>query len=582
MSTILVIDDNASVREFLATVLEYDGHHVIEAGDGAEGLAKTRAERPDLVIADLLMPKIDGFEFVRQLRADPVVAQTNVIFHTAAYHEHEARDLARECGVTNILTKPAELQVVLKTVNEALGRTPSLPPGPTTDAFDREHLRLLTDKLSQKVTELEAVSLRLEAIIELSRELAAEPRPERLLEHACQAAREILGASHGAVAILDEKGQVVYQYRVNGGQIETAADMNPLSSHEGIISALLTERRPLRQCNPSGDPRVLGFPADHPPAYSFLGAPIVSSSRLYGWLGVQNKCGASEFSEEDERVATALAAQVAVAYENVLRYDAIQRHAAELEQRVEERTTELQRSNAELEQFAYVASHDLQEPLRKVVGYTQLLGKRYRGKLDADADEFIAYAVDAAGRMQQLIQDLLTYSRVGSQGKELALVDCEVILAQALRNLQVIIQENWASITHDPLPTVTADAGQFVQLFQNLIGNAIKFHGDQPPHVHVKVVRQDHDWVFSVRDNGIGIDPQYAERIFLMFQRLHSRSAYPGTGIGLAVCQKIVQRHGGRIWVESRPGEGATFTFAIPESTHAAPETPSAAGERHS
>jgi light-regulated signal transduction histidine kinase (bacteriophytochrome) len=271
-----------------------------------------------------------------------------------------------------------------------------------------------------------------------------------------------------------------------------------------------------------------------------------------------------------------------VAYENVLRYDAIQRHAAELEQRVEERTTELQRSNAELEQFAYVASHDLQEPLRKVVGYTQLLGKRYVGKLDADADEFITYAVDAARRMQQLIQDLLTYSRVGRQGKELALVDCEVILAQALRNLQVLIQENGALITHDPLPMVTADAGQFVQLFQNLIGNAIKFHGDQPPHVHVAVARQDHDWIFSVRDNGIGIDPQYAERIFLMFQRLHSRSAYPGTGIGLAVCQKIVQRHGGRIWVESQLGEGATFAFAIPESTHAAPETPSTAGERHS
>jgi signal transduction histidine kinase/DNA-binding response OmpR family regulator len=582
MSTILVIDDNASNREFLATVLEYDGHRVISACDGAEGLAKTRAERPELVIADLLMPKMDGFEFVRQLRADPIIAQTNVIFHTAAYYEHEARDLARECGVTNILTKPSELQVVLKTVNEALGRTPSLPPGPTTDAFAREHLRLLTDKLSQKVTELEAVSLRLEAIIELSRELAAEPRPDRLLEHACHAAQEILGAAYGAVAILDEEGQVLYQYRVNGGQIETVADLRPLSPHDGIISTLLTERRPLRQCNPSGDPRVLGFTANHPPAYSFLGAPIVSSSRLYGWLGVQNKCGANEFSEEDERVATALAAQVAVAYENVLRYDAIQRHAAELEQRVEERTTELQRSNAELEQFAYVASHDLQEPLRKVVGYTQLLGKRYVGKLDADADEFITYAVDAARRMQQLIQDLLTYSRVGRQGKELALVDCEVILAQALRNLQVLIQENGALITHDPLPRVTADAGQFVQLFQNLIGNAIKFHGDQPPHVHVGVARQDHDWVFSVRDNGIGIDPQYAERIFLMFQRLHSRSAYPGTGIGLAVCQKIVQRHGGRIWVESQLGEGATFAFAIPESTHAAPETPSTAGERHS
>jgi light-regulated signal transduction histidine kinase (bacteriophytochrome) len=235
-----------------------------------------------------------------------------------------------------------------------------------------------------------------------------------------------------------------------------------------------------------------------------------------------------------------------------------------LEQRVQERTAELQRSNAELEQFAYVASHDLQEPLRKVVGYTQLLGKRYRGQLDANADEFIGYAVDAASRMQLLIQDLLTYSRVGRLQKDLAPVDCETVLTQILRTLQPLIEESNALVTHDPLPTLTADAGQFAQLFQNLIANAIKFHAEQAPQVHVTARRDDHEWVFSVRDNGIGIEPQYAERIFRMFQRLHSREAYPGTGIGLAICQKIVQRHGGHIWVKSQPGQGATFAFTIP------------------
>ena len=574
MSSILVIDDSATIRQYLATVLEYDGHRVLEACDGAEGLAKTHSERPELVIADLLMPIVDGFEFVRQLRADPVVAQTRVIFHTAAYDEHEVRTLARDCGVTTILPKPSEPQMVRKTIGEILGRTALLPPGPATDEFDHQHLRLLTDKLSQKVTELETVSLRLETIIELSHELAAEYHPERLLEHVCHAVRDILGAGYGVVAILDDQDELLHHYRV-GDQGNPAAQMHPPSRHHGLISTLLATRRPLRHSNPGGDPEVLGFTGDHSPIYSFLGAPIVSPIRLYGWLAVHNKCGANEFSAGDERLATALAAQVAVAYENALRYEAIQRHTSDLEQRVQERTTELQRSNAELEQFAYVASHDLQEPLRKVVGYTQLLAKRYQGKLDADADEFITYAVDGAKRMQQLIQDLLTYSRVGRLAEGLAPVNSEATLEQALHNLQATIEETSSIVTHDPLPTVVGDAGQFVQLMQNLIGNAIKFHGDQQPRVHVGVVCTDQEWVFSVRDNGIGIDPQYSDRIFRMFQRLHSQSAYAGTGIGLAICQKIVQHHGGRIWVESHPGQGAIFFWTIPKASHAALQEPS-------
>jgi light-regulated signal transduction histidine kinase (bacteriophytochrome) len=243
-----------------------------------------------------------------------------------------------------------------------------------------------------------------------------------------------------------------------------------------------------------------------------------------------------------------------------------QRAEAHLRRKIEE----LNVSNEELRQFAYVASHDLQEPLRMVTSYTQLLSKRYKGKLDSDADEFIAFAVDGANRMQRLIQDLLAYSRAGTKAMELLDASSEKALQHALINLRGAIADSGALVTHDPLPAVLADERQLSQLFQNLVGNAIKYQSSGVPRVHISAAKDGaKKWSFSVQDNGMGIDPQYFERIFGMFQRLHKRDEFAGTGIGLAICRKIVERHGGSISVESQPGQGSTFRFALAAGSQA-------------
>jgi len=234
------------------------------------------------------------------------------------------------------------------------------------------------------------------------------------------------------------------------------------------------------------------------------------------------------------------------------------------EEKLKQTMSELKRSNAELEQFAYIASHDLQEPLRMVASYVQLLGRKYKGKLDADADEFISYAIGGVTRMKDLTNALLEYSRVDSKKKAFKQTNCEDVLNQVLSNLKMAVEESDALVTHEPLPTVYSDASQFNQLFQNLIGNAIKFRGNEPPRINIVAKRKANEWLFSVSDNGIGIDPQYYDRIFEIFQRLHAREKYQGTGIGLTICKKIVARHGGRIWAESEHGKGSTFYFTIP------------------
>jgi signal transduction histidine kinase len=296
---------------------------------------------------------------------------------------------------------------------------------------------------------------------------------------------------------------------------------------------------------------------------TWLLVPIESPDRFWGLLIVALK-ERSLFIDDDLSLLQLLARECALVLENHRLVDELQSYSGQLERRVEERTAALARSNEELRRYAYVASHDLQEPLRTVTSYLQLIEQRFPEKLDDEGREFIAFAVDGAKRMKNLINDLLMYSRVDSRARKFTKVNVQDVVDKTRKLLDVAVTESDATITHDPLPQIVADEELLLQLFQNLIGNAIKYRREEKPHIHIGAEQKDQQWTFSVRDNGIGIDEKFLERIFIIFQRLHTHDKYPGTGIGLAVCKKAVELHDGHIWAESEVGKGTTFHFTIP------------------
>jgi signal transduction histidine kinase len=290
-----------------------------------------------------------------------------------------------------------------------------------------------------------------------------------------------------------------------------------------------------------------------------LDIPLILVSGALGDLTAVDciKRGATDYVLKDGL------ARLPEAIRRALQEKALLRRRQQTEGELARKNEELARSNAELEQFAYIASHDLQEPLRMVATYTQLLAERYRGRLDENADKFIGYACEGALRMQTLIQDLLAFSRVGRNCEACGAVDCNALMQDILQSLGPAIRESGARITHGTLPVLLTNRSQMTQVFQNLIANAIKFRGQEPPAISVQAEPSGDHWLFSVSDNGIGIAPEHAENIFVVFQRLHTRTEYPGNGIGLAVCKKIIEHCGGKIWVESKAGEGSTFKFTL-------------------
>ena len=379
---------------------------------------------------------------------------------------------------------------------------------------------------------------------------------------------ELVRVAQGDLAtlrVVDEKEQGLRLVAAVGEENQGVPPRPVIPYNEGIIGPTYL----------TGELAVINDYPSHPMARPHMVAaglrsmmiiPVEVSGSILGILTI-NSMQLDHFTSDRVKQVSAVADEIGALLENARLQEEAYLHAEELKrtnEALDRHAQNLARSNADLEQFAYVASHDLQEPLPMISRYSGLLSQRYKDKLDTDAADFLGYITDGASRMQRLIQDLLAYSRAGSEDSDLVLVDCEEVLARVGSNLGLTIQESNAEVSHDPLPSVHGDFMQLCRLFQNLIGNAVKFRGDQPPQIHVGVESQGDHWLFSVRDNGIGISPHYKERIFTIFQRLHTKEEYPGTGIGLAICKKIVEKHGGNIYVESETGKGSTFYFTLP------------------
>ncbi|MGH7930249.1 MAG: sensor histidine kinase, partial [Candidatus Binatia bacterium] len=362
---------------------------------------------------------------------------------------------------------------------------------------------------------------------------------------------EATGADAASIRFVDQRTQTFY-VPAHRGFPKHYLEAPRKKTSGRVTSVVFNTGEPFIAPDIESDPRIIRKSQLQAGFRSCAYLPLKVHGEVRGIVQLSSRQG-GYFNAGREAFLMAIVRQMGIAMEN-----------RELFEETNSAKKELERSNSELQQFAYVASHDLQEPLRMVSGYTQLLAKRYQGQLDSDAEEFISYAVNGANRMQALIQALLEFSSVGSRKTKLAPVDCNEVVQIALAALRASIQQSRAIVSYDTLPQVLADELQLVQLFQNLISNGIKYQNGGSANIHVSCKPEGERWVFSVRDNGIGIDPKYRNRIFLIFQRLHTQQEYSGTGIGLALCKKIVERHGGKIWVESEPGKGCEFYFTLP------------------
>jgi signal transduction histidine kinase/CheY-like chemotaxis protein len=560
MARILAVDDRPINLQFLVSLLSYDGHSVLEASDGQEALDITRDQHPDLVIADIEMPAMDGYEFVTQLRTDPRIADTPVIFYTA--HAGEAKFVAQPCGVTQVLTKPAEPEVILNTVSSALGET-SFTDRQKQSAGAGAGVES-PGKIPDALIALQAVSLRLSALIELGLELASERDPQRQLDRFCSSARSIIGSSYAALGILDEGKQSIRTFVVSPHDPEKKSNHNIPPAYHGVLGTVLTLRRPLRLRNPFSEVGVMDLSPDGSPISSFLCVPLLSPTDVYGWLYLLDKLGAEEFSAEDERLAITLAAQVAVAYENVMLYETAARNAEELDKT---RRQELEMKD----QFVSHVSHELRSPLAVIHQFVTLMLDGLAGEISAEQRENLDVVLKNTIQLREMISDLLDITRAEA-GKllfEQHAVSLLPLFIELERNYRErATQKGILFLVQEPrgLPLVYADPQRLRQVLSNLIDNALKFTERGKVTIRASMHDEPGFMRITVSDTGCGISES---SLPLVFNRLYQEAttielSRKGLGLGLHICEQLVSLHGGRIWVESRKDQGSTFVFTVP------------------
>jgi signal transduction histidine kinase/CheY-like chemotaxis protein len=626
VAKILLVDDRPTNRQFLLTLLGYTKHRLFEAADGDEALACVRADRPDLVITDILMPTMNGYEFVQHIRADPELAHMPVIFYTGTYSEPSVQALASSCGVEIILPKPCDPERILAAVNQALHlREPATVPvaaarqvaaaAQDADLVDEmvaghlqelhavrlgldeliegtaqgpalEGLRELSGKFSQGIAGLTLVTSRLAALVRAGLSVMPERHPVRMVEKCFDAACSVVGSTYAAIGLLDEIGGTLAHVRTKG--IDDRLYLGNEEHRKGLTGSILVERRPVRRLAEPGK-TLGGLVEGHPPVRNFLGVPVASSGEIYGWLYFADRLGADDFTEEDERIASTLALQLALLRENLALYDMVQSHAAKLqlevterrraeseihelneslERRVSERTTQLETANRELEAFSYSVSHDLRAPLRHVIGYAELLQKQATSSLDEKSRRYMKTILESAKRMGVLIDDLLGFSRIGRADTNKTTVDLGQLVREVIAELRPQLGDRDVAWNVDALPACHGDRAMLKIALVNLISNALKFSRHRPrAEIAIGSNEAQHDQIeIFVRDNGAGFDMRHANKLFGVFQRLHLSEEFEGTGIGLATVQRIIHRHGGNIRAEGEVDQGATFHFSLPRA----------------
>lgn len=567
---ILVAEDDAEARELLLLSLADGDYDLLEASDGIEALHLLRTEQPDLLITDIVMPRMDGYELVRKLRQDESMSATPVIFCSASYHEREVREMARSLGVRSTLSKPFDLKIVRATVNAALATKPSLPtqapPAAAVHGGAQE---------------------RLSALVTFSRRLFGQTDPAAILETTCDAARDILLAQVAQLALVsDGQHEGTTSSGLAGEELERL-----LSSrmYRELLKSLEAGGSALYPMSP--DEAAIELSATQRGDFvSMLGVPIASVANNYGYICVLNRIGLPGFTEEDLAVARAIAAQVAVAYENARQHQALQseierraemeseirRLNHDLERRVAERTAELEIANRELEAFSYSVAHDLRAPLRLIHAHVQML-REHRGPPGAREPAIHMEQIQRGARdMSALIDGLLALSRVSHVEMRREPVELDELVRRAIDRLHPETPGREIEWRIAQLPAVCCDPELMQQVFANLIGNAVKYSRPRPrPVIEIGTgvaaeneggsgARAGTRYIY-VRDNGVGFDMRYARKLFGVFQRLHRQDEFEGTGIGLATVSRIVERHGGAIWAEASPGRGAEFRFTLAE-----------------